>query len=165
MMSRLYPSLPLYQRESAESYVSRLACLHQSCARFFCVDFGTTIQAVITGDDSALAKIEELAGLSSGALSQWAIRRGQRTMYEIRHEKLSRASLRRERVFVCPRCLQDDVSSSPQLSYLSAHGRTIWMLASIRTCHIHGVALEEIGSCSSSKRGDIASVIQSALPV
>jgi hypothetical protein len=157
-MAKLFPTLPLSPGEIPASYVCRLARLHGREPRIFCTDFGITMQAVMDGKPEVLSKIEELAGLPSGTLSVTAIHR-EDDCYRFRSEWLTKTSLRRERVYVCPVCIAEDIAAASGPPIVSAYSRAIWALASIRTCHLHNVALIECGQAEGTSRGDYSSAI------
>ncbi|WP_294540023.1 TniQ family protein [uncultured Rhodoblastus sp.] len=158
-MAQLFPTIPLSRGEIPASYISRLARLHGRPLRVFCTDFGITIQSVIDGQQDALSKVEDLAGLRPGTLGENSIHR-ESPGYRFRTEWLNKAGLRRERVYACPVCLAADVAASAGPPIVSAYSRAVWSLASIRTCHVHNVALIECGQTEGNNRGDYASAIE-----
>lgn len=161
-MAKLFPTLPLSPGEIPASYVCRLARLHGREPRIFCTDFGITMQSVMDGAPEVLSKIEDLAGLPGGALSVTAIHR-EDDCYRFKSEWLTKTSLRRERVYVCPVCIAGDIAASSGPPIVSAYSRAIWALASIRTCHLHNIALIECGQAGGTNRGDYASAIEPLL--
>jgi hypothetical protein len=161
-MAKLFPTLPLSPGEIPASYVGRVARLHGREPRLFCTDFGVTIQSVIDAQPETLTKIEDLAGLPPGTLGENAIHRTS-DGYRFKQEPLNKSALRRERAFVCTACLAEDVAASSGPPIVSAYIRSIWSLASIRTCHVHNLALYECGVAGGHMRGDYASVIEPLL--
>lgn len=162
-MGGLYPTLPLAPGEPPEGYVSRLAQLHNRDMRFFCTDFNFSMQAVIDGQPAVLNKIAELAGIEPGALGANAICRVADGRYLLRGEALAKQALRRQRVFVCPICLQQDIETSNLPPHLAAYMRTSWQLTYIRSCVIHDVELTEI-TPENNRQRDLAGAIRHIVP-
>jgi TniQ len=142
MLPRLFPSLPLGSDESPTSFVSRLARLHRApSAVVFCTDLGFTFQKFVIGDADALNSLADIAGVPPEAMSRNALRR-EEDGWSLRGERLSKPSLRRGRLCVCPLCLGDDIASRSDLpAHLAIYGRTIWLIDHFRSCPRHGVAL------------------------
>lgn len=59
-------------------------------------------------------------------------------------QRLTLPTLRRERLWVCPACLREDVERGGDLG---AFNRLLWTLAPIRTCADHGMSLVDLGGC------------------
>lgn len=164
-MSFLYPTLSLAEDETPEGFVSRLARFHGRPGRLFCTDLGLTISAISTGRPQALDELERLASLAPGSLRSNAFLNLPGKTCLFRGETLTAGMLRRERVFVCPRCIADDISRAPGTApILAAHDRAIWKFASVRTCPVHRVELVECGRAQNKTRGDFVSAIEPALP-
>lgn len=162
-MAQLHPTLELAPMETADSYVSRLAALHGRDGMTFCGDFGVSIQHVWNGDPVAVTTIERLAGLPAGSLAAWSIRQSG-DGHVLRDEPLYRSTLRRERMFVCPHCIAEDVARSTHSPETSAYTRAIWQLVHIRACPTHLVPLVEIDHCTGLRR-NFASSIAKILPM
>lgn len=145
MRRRLYPTVPVADGESPASHVSRLArCNFVRSARQFCSDMGFSFQHVVDGDRETLKGIADLAWMSPDALLLNALVRAP-DGWRLRGERLTKPSLRRDRLHVCPACLAADVATSGHPAALAVYGRVTWLISHVRTCPLHGVALVEVG--------------------
>lgn len=141
---RLDPTLPLMHGESPTSFVSRLANINRiGTSREFCLDMGFRFQDVVDGTDDALTIVSELSGAPIETLTKNAIRRIDGSFF-IANQRLTKPALRRQRLFVCPACLKDDIRTSSLPPEFAAYGRTAWLLTHIRTCPIHCLSLVEV---------------------
>jgi hypothetical protein len=95
-------TVPLGAGETPAGLASRLAALNGLPARDFCLDFGTTFQAVVDGDPAAIAVVAAKGGVDPGVLGQHAFLRIGERRYTFRGEVLVRSSLRRAAVAVSP---------------------------------------------------------------
>jgi len=153
MRARLSPTLPLSEDETAISFTSRLARLnHIPSARTFCTDLGLNFQGIVDNDPAALAELASLAGVSQEALIKDALRR-EGDVWSLNGERIPKTSLRRERIFVCPHCLRDDIASSSLPADIAIYGRTRWQIAHLRTCPTHNVALAEAANKEKTSEG------------
>lgn len=144
MTARLALTCQLAADESLSSFISRLAVRNRvSSAQDFCLDMGLTFQDCIDGDQTALTKLATLTGVSLEAL-EWGTLRRDGHAFRLRAERLSKASVRRSRIYVCPCCLQDDIGALGETAEPAPYGRTEWLLAVFRSCPTHACALVEI---------------------
>ena len=140
-------TVPLGAEETPFSFVSRLAAANRLSAREFCLDFGVSFQSVVDGDDAAIGKIADLGGIERSALMADAFIRGEKHDCRYRGECLVRPVLRRVRVRVCPRCLQEDIVARPYLApHLAAYGRGPWLIEAVKTCPRHHLGLVEVSN-------------------
>jgi hypothetical protein len=138
-------TVPLGVGETPASLVSRLAALHRTPAREFCLDMGTTFQAVVDGDPAAIAVIAAKGGVDLKTLGQHSFLKIGERRYTFRGEALVRSSLRRAAVAVCPNCLADDIAAAPHLRpHVAVYGRSISQIDAIKTCPVHSVPLAVI---------------------
>lgn len=141
-MRPLRLTVPLGAGETPASFVSRLAARNAPSAREFCLDFGTTFQKVVDGDPEALAIVAAKGGVDPAALAEYAFVKTGERRYQLRCEELTRTSLRRAAVAVCPRCLAEDIAAATGLRpELAGCQRAIWQIAAMKTCHVHNVPL------------------------
>jgi len=142
-MLKLALTVKLGLGETPASFASRVAARNFVSARDLSRDFGLSFQKIVDGDRSEIQRLAELAGASSGDLMRNAITKNA-TMFELRGQQITKPGIRRARVHVCPLCIQDDISSSDLPPGLAAYGRPQWVIAPIRTCSRHSVALVEV---------------------
>ena len=137
----LHPKLTpeLHPDESPMSFCSRAAFLNGRSARDFCLDMGFTFQEIIDGVQSAQDSLARLCNIPEGTDLGTPIRRDGRA-YWIGANKFTRATLSRQTLFVCPHCLADDISRSPNVP-AAIYGRTRWLVSSLRTCAVHEASL------------------------
>ncbi|MEJ0052122.1 MAG: TniQ family protein [Methylovirgula sp.] len=161
---RLNPTLPLMPGESPASFASRLANIHGiGSAREFCLDMGFQFQGVVDGAEEALTALSELSGASLDSLRINAIRRAG-GVFSIGTQRLNKASLRRERLHVCPLCLKDDIETSAVPAAFAVYGRTIWLLNHIRTCPLHHFPLVKVSENTLGRLHEFSFSIQQMWP-
>jgi TniQ len=124
-------------------FAARLAARNLRPARMFTRDMGLDFQRLADGHEENVRKLAQLGGADYQALIGCALRKRD-GMIELKGQEQRKNGLRRARTHVCPKCLLEDIESSNLPPRLAIHGRANWMLASIRTCHIHEVALVEV---------------------
>lgn len=137
-MKPLRHTVPLGAGETPASFASRLATLHGLPAREFCLDMGTTFQKVVDGAPEALAVIAGNGSADAVALTENAFVKTAERRYTHRGQELTRDNLRRGAVLVCPKCLAEDISASPQSRpQVAASQRARWQIAALKTCAVH----------------------------
>jgi hypothetical protein len=124
-------------------FAARLAARNLRPARLFTQDLGLNLQRLADGCEENVRKLAELGDADYQALVGCALRKRD-GLIELKGQELRKNGLRRARTHVCPKCLLEDIESSDLPPHLAIHGRANWMLASIRTCQIHEVALVEV---------------------
>ncbi|TXH38856.1 MAG: hypothetical protein E6Q98_01250 [Rhodospirillaceae bacterium] len=141
------PQLPLKPRlglrETAPSYVARLAAINRCSPAHICRDMEVTLRSVAKGKESSLLQITRMTGISFEALKRHSlVRDGE--LFHLHGQVLTRPALRRARTFACPICVKEDVGDEQHLREARTFCRDIWILDAIRTCLLHGVFLVEI---------------------
>lgn len=124
-------------------YAARLAARNFRPARMFARDLGMDLQGLADGRETDVRKLADLGGADYGVLIGCALRKKDGKI-EMKGQDLRKTGLRRAKAHVCPKCLLDDIASSDLPPHHAIHGRANWMLAAIRTCPIHEVALVEV---------------------
>lgn len=143
-MSLLDPTVPFMADEAPASFVSRLARQNNiPSVRDFCLDMGLVFQRIVDGCEDTLAKVAGLVGMSALPLLDQAIHRDGKA-FAWRGQTMVRSTLRRARLHGCPACLLNDIADGHAPAECAPYGRTIWLLAPIRSCPVHGIALMEI---------------------
>jgi hypothetical protein len=141
---RIFPTVPPRPDETPASLVSRLAVRHNALSvRSFSLDMGMPFQAIVDGKPEAVQRVAELVGCPVEPLRNAAITKIG-PAFILRSQQLQKASLRRARVLVCPRCIVEDLAD--EASPWMASGRVDWLLDPIRACRHHGVTLTEIAN-------------------
>lgn len=143
-MSTLALRVPFGEGETASSFCSRLA-LRNECdsAGEFCREMGMSFIEVVNGNPEALEKLAYLGRADPIALRDAALQRSGK-VYTCRKQAISRPILRRNRVWVCPTCLAEDVARWPKIGSAAPLGRSAWLLGPIRTCVNHKRELVEV---------------------
>jgi hypothetical protein len=119
-------TVPQGEGESPTSFLSRVAAANGTFARRFCQALGLDFQKLVDGCSHALGHLAALTGASREELVRQAIVKVDEQTFTWRGETFGRSILRRQRVMVCPACLQEDLAAeSRRRPYLSAFGRTL----------------------------------------
>ncbi|SFD82613.1 TniQ protein [Methylobacterium sp. 13MFTsu3.1M2] len=129
------------------SFVARLA--HRNgiaTVREFCFDLGLSMRRLADGDVAQVTRLAEIAGTDVEALLRES-RKREGTIYRIRGQILTNASLMRPHFRACPVCMAEDIRKSSGLrGHPLIHYRTIWSILHIRTCVEHAAGLINIYS-------------------
>ncbi|AYO81037.1 TniQ family protein [Methylobacterium brachiatum] len=145
-MSVLWPHLPYQPGETPASFMGRLAVRHgiddpKLLGQMLGIDF----RAVARGQPRHLEALARVADVDASGLLQNAVRFDRQRGGTYRREKLAASALHRGYRRVCLRCLIEDTEASELPASWAAYGRTLWMLAAIRTCPVHRLPLVEVG--------------------
>jgi hypothetical protein len=159
LAQRLFPTLPVSDGESVTSYVSRLARFHDAPSVIaFCTDMQLDFQKFVDGEHDAVSDLADFAGAPLDELERGALRRDG-DGWTLRGERLTKPSLRRDRLRVCPACLAADMAQSRLPSDVAVHGRAVWLIAHFRACPIHRVALVEVENPGGARTHDFAAFV------
>ncbi|KAE9625091.1 TniQ family protein [Parasedimentitalea maritima] len=133
-MNAILPlSTPLFPRETATSYMSRLAQANGVDAATLGLELDVVFQSVIDGKSSSLRKLAALGGINDKALSEWTPAYLEKGTYVFREELFHGQTIRSPKVRGCPACLKADVSSGNEM-YLRGH----WAVPHVTACTVHG---------------------------
>jgi TniQ len=159
-------TVPLGDAETPASFTSRLAAANGVKAADFCLDWDLRFQAVVDGDTNAISAIGRMGGADAGALLDHAFVRRAPLMYEHRGQRLTRAAMRRARVFICPGCATDDIARLPDVKpHLAVHARGAWLINAVRTCPDHGMGLIDVTFDEApGKNHDFAYQVRPSIP-
>ncbi|MEM5518967.1 TniQ family protein [Henriciella sp. AS95] len=121
--------------EPANSIVGRVAARNgASFAQDFCADMNASWRAVSVGECSEISGMSELTGISLEELRRYTVRvRGHRA-YKVNGQHLTRKTLDRGTLKVCPLCLVEDLKVAGELG---RHCRVEWLLSCYQVCHVH----------------------------
>lgn len=140
MRTPLSIRIPHGDEEPPTSLLSRLAALHGCTFNEFCLDMAVAVYDVIHGRDQALSRLETLAGLPSGRILPFSIRRAA-DGFTLNGHAVRTQSLRRKQIYICPVCVANDLHTQPGPALVRPYARTSWILTSIRSCAKHRTAL------------------------
>ncbi len=151
--------------ETPMSLCSRNALLVGRTARDFCRDAGFTFQDVVDGKSSALEALAHRCRFDYGRLAASATMKVGERRYMIGAQALTRDSLTRKTLRVCPHCLARDVETGNGPEKIRPFGRLHWLVEPIRTCREHGVGLVSVSNDEHPHRvHDFAMLLQPSLP-
>lgn len=153
------------QDETPASLCSRNAMLVGRSARDFCRDAGFTFQEVVDGKSSTLEALANRCRADFGRLTAAATVKVGERRYTIGDQILTRDTLSRKRLRVCPHCLAQDIETGRRPEKTRPFGRLHWLVDSIRTCREHGVGLVSVSDDEHPHRlHDFALLVQPCLP-
>jgi len=141
-MSRLAELLPFHAGyETVTSYFSRLAaaCGYEN-ARAFAFHLQLQFQGIVAGQEKDLETFAAVLDMPRSSLSAGVIL-GDKYIYQISGQLLSRHEMQRLRFRFCPFCLSEDEHRCGGRRGFRAYGRLHWHVSAIRTCKRHGVRL------------------------
>lgn len=135
---RLHPALVpvVHDDESPASACSRAAMLSGRSARDLCLDMGIEFQRVVDGDADALATLASALRHEDGNLPGLPVV-GSGRRFAIAGQEFTRETLSRKVLRVCPRCVAADVANGAGPREARPYARTLWSVASLRTCPVH----------------------------
>ncbi|WP_048710268.1 TniQ family protein [Microvirga massiliensis] len=158
-------TVSLGEGESPMSFCSRNALLLGRTARDFSLDMGFTFQGIVDGNPSALEELAFRCRADVGRLAAASVTRIGDRRYSIGGQSLVRDTLSRKSLRVCPHCLLEDIGNGDGLEAVRPYGRTLWLVAPIRTCPKHDVGLVEVSDDHNPQRvHDFARLVQPSLP-
>lgn len=142
-MTQLPPrmTVALGNNETPASLCSRNALLVGRTARDFCKDAGFAFQDIVDGVSPSLDRLAYRCRADSSALRAAATVKVSGRDYAIGDQVLTRESLCRAAVRVCPHCLALDIETGRGPNSTRPFGRLNWLIEPLRTCPEHGVGL------------------------
>jgi len=129
------------KRETAWSFVSRLATQNGLTAGDFCADMGVTFQAVIDGEPRALSIICDVAGVEDIRRRDWTPMKRSGGNHTLRDHQFHGKTIRSPQVFGCPACLRDDARNGEGAPQAAMAMRAHWMLPHVTLCLTHATSL------------------------
>lgn len=148
MIEPLKKTLSLGRGETATSFACRVSTLWRApTSTLFWEDVGIPFRSIVKGEETALRILATVTGANLEELMRNSPVWLDRVTYRIGKEVVLARDFVRGRARVCPACLQDDISGSPQLRPDQAtYGRLAWQALPIGTCWKHGRSLVEVES-------------------
>lgn len=131
-------TVPLYDRETLQSYVSRLTRRNgleytQDLCRFFEMRW----ISLVNGDPASIDALSDLCGVDAKRLGKFAVRLDSHHIYRVNGQVLSSEIAKRYDQRLCPACIAADLSNGKHRAY----GRAEWQLSSFRVCPVHKLNL------------------------
>lgn len=127
----------IMHRETAASYVSRLASLIQIDAATFAADKGTTFQKVINGETEAFDEMRILGTNIPGAILDWSPIKAGPGRRRFRGHSFSSKVVLDSELRGCAICLRSDADGSANLAYTRMAMRGHWLVPHITLCLEH----------------------------
>ncbi|KRA99890.1 hypothetical protein ASD83_05225 [Devosia sp. Root685] len=135
--------LPLCPRETALSYVSRLAPYFGCQSTYqFCKDFDLDLSKLMDGDHDALMHLSRLTNADFGELQRWSAITLPSGRKSINGQVLTHSRSSRRTMAFCPLCASEDIATNPKVTAdLAVYVRAEWQASDIRHCGAHRVPL------------------------
>lgn len=127
--------------ETPASFCSRNALLVGRSARNFCRDAGFTFQNIVDGEPSSIDSLAHRCRGDRSLLRATATVKAGERLYTMGNQVLTRDTLSRMAVRVCPHCVAMDIEFGRGPLRSRPYGRLQWQVEPIRTCREHGVSL------------------------
>ncbi|MEX6506036.1 TniQ family protein [Jiella sp. M17.18] len=128
----------LMPRETASSYLSRLAYLTGRSVPDMKTEVGLDVRSIDLGDEAAIRLLAAKAGMGHGALARWSPRRHAGKNWRLHGQELGTEMVDRTFFRFCPACVAADLDRGGRAgSWMRAE----WTVAPLRTCPEHGLVL------------------------
>ncbi|ORE97764.1 TniQ family protein [Aurantimonas sp. 22II-16-19i] len=128
----------LMPRETASSYLSRLAYLTGRSVPDMKTEVGLDVRSIDLGDETAIRLLSTKAGMGHGALARWSPRRHAGRIWRLHGQDLGTEMVDRTFFRFCPACVAADLDRGGRAgSWMRAE----WTVAPLRTCPEHGLVL------------------------
>lgn len=153
--------------EMPSDFASRLAARNcRDDLHDFCRDFDLDVQGLVDGSREVIVQLARLAEVDAEAIGREAfVRIGRERRYLHKGHEFLISNLSRDRVRVCPACLEEDVSRHDFRVVARPYRRSTWLIDYVRTCPVHGLSLVTVGTGSMvARRHDTSQVLAMALP-
>lgn len=153
--------LPLCPRETALSYVSRLAPYFGCQSTYqFCKDFDLDLSKLMDGDHDALMHLSRLTNADFGELQRWSAITLPGGRKSINGQVLTHSRSSRRTMAFCPLCASEDIAANPKVTAdLAVYVRAEWQASDIRHCGAHGVPLLRYAVEDRRSRSDLGNFI------
>ena len=137
-------SVPLIERETGFSFMSRLAARNGVSTRLLGLDYDIPFRSVLDGENSAINDLSALGGLAGEQIAQWTASRRNGPYHIFRGENFHGTTIRNPAIKGCPVCLREDAQdpTRPPEQQMAIRGH--WMLKHVFLCLKHGHPLVEL---------------------
>lgn len=152
---------PLLPRETALSYVSRMAAYY-GCrtAAQFCDDFAISLPKLMDGDAASLAQLALLTGSDLGELARWSAKTLPGNYRSINSQLVDGQKASRRSWSFCAECAEEDIQNNPNLpADIAIYARAEWQTSFIRTCERHQCRLRSYSVAKRSAVTDLGNFI------
>lgn len=157
-------TVSLADDETPASLCSRNAMLVGRTARDFCRDAGFAFLGVVDGVQATLDALAHRCRANVGILKATAIVKIGEHRYMVGDQLMTRDTLSRRVLRVCPHCLSQDIESGCGPLRTRPYGRLHWQIEPIRTCREHGIGLVTVSNdCHPQSVHDLALLVQPSL--
>lgn len=160
-VTRLADALPLMPRETAFSYVSRLAAFYgcQSSGHF-CDDFGISLPKLMDGDGGSLNHLALLTGSDPAELHRWSAISVQAGYRSVNSQMVDFNKASRRSWSFCVECAEEDIAANPSIpADIAIYARAEWQTSFVRTCERHNVRLRSYAVKSRSQISDLGNFV------
>ncbi|BAQ68028.1 hypothetical protein NHU_00860 [Rhodovulum sulfidophilum] len=127
----------LQDRETAFSFVSRLAAMNGVDTAGFCTDMGLPFTKMIDGKPDALARLADLSATDVEELRRWSPRYLGNREHEFRGNRLHAKAIKESTVRGCPACLREDAEAAPDSFQGDMYIRGHWLFRPVTLCLKH----------------------------
>ncbi|WP_294641255.1 TniQ family protein [uncultured Aureimonas sp.] len=163
-MRRVVFGLAPGEREAPLDYVSRLAFRNgRDGVRTFCTDFRLGLHALACGEPEAVEAAAALGRTDPVTVAAAAFRSGRGRRVTFYGCEFHSAMVTRQRARLCPACLEMDLTSGEGRPASRHWRRGEWLLRDVRACHVHLIALVDLGPQPDPKASDFTRAVSRAL--
>ncbi|MEN9061889.1 TniQ family protein [Ponticoccus litoralis] len=155
----------LQDRETAFSFVSRLAAMNGVDTAGFCTDMGLPFTKMIDGTPDALARLADLSATDVEELRRWSPRYLGNREHEFRGNRLHAKAIKESTVRGCPACLREDAEAAPDSFEGDMYIRGHWLFRPVTLCLKHHHLLVPLwAEANVSRRYDAAARLAEIAP-
>lgn len=137
MAGQLALTLPLAPRETAFSFMARLAARNGVTAAEFGRDMGIVFPNVIDGKPEALGRLAEISGATPADLAAWSPKSQGNWKHTFRGETFNTRGVRETTLRGCPTCLREDAENSHLPPEQAMAVRGTWLPRHVTLCLHH----------------------------
>lgn len=143
-ISPLPLNVPLIERETGFSFMSRLAVRNGVSTSLLGLDYDIPFKSVLDGESPAINDLSALGGVASQPLAKWTASRSERSSHILCGETFHGMTIRNPVIRGCPECLKEDAHdhSRPLEQQMAIRGH--WMVKHVFLCLKHGHPLVKL---------------------
>jgi hypothetical protein len=137
-MSLLPLSVPLVERETSFSFMSRLAARNGVSTRLLGLDYDIPFKSVLDGESSVINYLNALGGVAPQQLLRWTASRSGGSYHILCDETFHGITIRNPTIKGCPVCLREDTHDPrrPPEQQIAIRGH--WMVKHVFLGQKHG---------------------------